>query len=243
MPAKTSGGRRTSPRKSMNRVTGTICAALLAGFGVLLMSGCQKSDVSDNNGTRVAVYDIDKVAADLGWASDMDSNMKALATKFKTDFEHSQSIYQDQILKQKAAWAPKDSDKLTPDQLQILNGMKSAAQQLLQQLNQSGIQQLNQYKLQWIQQYRQALRPTLAQVAEDKKLWIILEKTEAVAYNLPSADISDAIVDATRAHPPLITPVPVPQLPAAPTMVVKLPTTGPTTQPGDSATTAPTTAP
>jgi Skp family chaperone for outer membrane proteins len=227
----------------MNRVTGFFCTALLAGFGVLLMSGCQKSDASDISGARVAIYDIDKVAADLGWAADMDSNMKALATKFKSDFEKSQSMYQDQINKQKLAWAPKDTDKLTPDQVQVLNGMKQAAQQLLQQLNQNGVQQLNNYKLQWIQQYRQALRPTLAQVAEDKKLWLIIEKSDAVAYSLPSADISDSVVDVTRAHPPLITPVPVPQLPAAPTMVVKFPTTGPTTQPAEGATTAPTTAP
>jgi hypothetical protein len=28
---------------------------------------------------RIAVYDIDKVAADLGWTKDMDANLKAVA--------------------------------------------------------------------------------------------------------------------------------------------------------------------
>jgi Skp family chaperone for outer membrane proteins len=222
----------------MNRVTALVCAVALAGLGILFTSGCQKGDASENS-TRIAVYDIDKVAADLGWTNDMDSNLKSLAAKFKADFDRSQAAYQDQINKQKLEWAPKDSDKLTADQAQILANMKNAAQQVLQQLNQNGMQQLNSYRTQWVQQYRQALRPTLAQVAEDKKLWVILEKNEAVAYNLPSADISDALVDATRAHPPLIQPVPVPTLPNAPQMKVELPTTVPSTRP----TTAPTTNP
>jgi Skp family chaperone for outer membrane proteins len=221
-----------------------ICAATLASMGVSFTGGCQKNDAADST-ARVAVYDINKVAKDMGWMGEMDQDMKNLTAKFKTDFERSRAMYQAQIDKQKTDWAPKDTDKLTQDQLTILNNMKATADQVLGQLSQSANQQLNNYRNQWILQYRQALHPTLEQVAEDKKLWVILEKTDAVAYNRPSADISNEIVDATRAHPPLITPVPVPQLPDAPAMVVKLPTTmEATTKPaGASPASHPTTAP
>jgi Skp family chaperone for outer membrane proteins len=224
----------------MNQVTAMICAATLAGLGVLFTSGCQKGDAADGSGARVGVYDINRVANDLGWMSEMDTNMKNLVTKFKADFDHAHEVYQAQIDKQKTEWAPKDSDKLTQDQLAILNDMKAKAEQVLGQLNQAANQQLADYRNKWIQQYRQALRPALREVSEDKKLWLLLEKTDAVAYNLPSADMSDAIEDAARARPPLITPVPVPVLPSVPQMVVKLPTTEPTTKP---AATQPTTAP
>jgi Skp family chaperone for outer membrane proteins len=186
-----------------------------------------KGKVDDASVPRIGLYDINRVATELGWMNDMDAKMKSLAAKFKIEFEHSQAMYQEQINKQKTDWAPKDSDKLTPDQIAVLNNMKSAADQVLAQLNKDANQKLADYKKAWVDEYRKALHPMLRQVADDRKLWVIFEKNDSVAYVVPSADITDAIVDVARADPPQVTPVPIPDLPSTPRMEVKLPTTRP----------------
>jgi len=206
---------------------------LAAVSAIFLFTQCSRADeaakgkTDDASAPRIGVYDVNRVAAELGWQNDMETKMKSLAAKFKTEFERSQAAYQEQITKQKTQWAPKDSDKLTQDQLTILNNMKSAAEQVLAQLNQNANQKLTDYRKAWVDQYRQALHPTVRQVADDRKLWVIFEKNESMVYVVPSADITDAIVDVARADPPQVTPVPIPELPSAPPMVVKLPTTRP----------------
>jgi hypothetical protein len=67
------------------------------------------------------------------------------------------------------------------------------------------------------------------QVAEDKRLWYISERNASVLYYDPDADVTDSVIDAARAHPPILTSVPLPQLPAPPTITVNL-TTQPTTR-------------
>ena len=42
------------------------------------------------------------------------------------------------------------------------------------------------------------LRPVLEQVAEERKLAIILEKNDTVQFSEPSSDITDAIIDTAR---------------------------------------------
>ncbi len=218
----------------MNRFTAIFCAGALALAAGLLSGGCQKGDAGDG-GTKVAVYDIDRVAHDLGWATDMQSNMDGLKKKFEEDLAHSKEQYTQQIINQKKQWAPKDTDKLTPDQQQILNSMNSYASQVLNQLNQNGVQQLGAYRQQWIIQYHQALRPILEQVAEERKLAMIFEKNDSIQYSQPSSDITDAITDAARAHPPVINPVQVPQLPNPGPMTIKWPDTQPTSKPAQPA--------
>ena len=222
----------------MNRFTAMMSAGALATAVVLFAGGCQKGDSAEGGATKVAVYDIDRVAHDLGWATDMQSNMDNLKKKFEEDLAAKKEMYTQQIINQKKQWAPKDTDKLTPDQQQLLNGMNNYANQVLQQLIQNGQQQMQGYQKQWIIQYHQALRPILEQVAEERKIAVIIEKNDSIQYTQPSSDISDAITDAARAHPPVINPVQPPQLPNPGPMTIKWPDTQATSKPA-----APTTAP
>lgn len=217
----------------MNRFTAMICAGALATSAGLFAGGCQKGEAAEGGASKVAIYDIDRVAHDLGWATDMQSNMDNLKKKFEEDLARSKELYTQQIINQKKQWAPKDADKLTPDQQQLLNGMNTYANQVLQQLNQNGSQQLMSYRQQWIIQYHQALRPILEQVAEERKLSVIFEKNDSIQYSQPSADISDAITDAARAHPPVINPVQPPQLPNPGPMTIKWPDTQPASKPAE----------
>jgi len=218
----------------MNRFRMICCASALAAMAVLFTNGCQKVDPAQSANTRVAVYDIDRVAHDMGWTTDMQTNLAALQNQIKSDLKRAQDQYTNQILDQKHQWAPKDTDKLTPEQADALGKMNAFANQVLSQLNQNGNQQLMNYRQQWIIQYREALRPILEQVAEERKLGIILEKNETVQFSEPSSDITDAIIDMARAHAPVVNPVAMPTLPTAPPMELKWPTSQPASKPADS---------
>jgi hypothetical protein len=191
----------------------------------------QKGDTASAVSSQIAVYDIDKVAHDMGWTTDMKLNLEGLQKEFESELKRSQQMYSQQIADQKRHWAPEESDKLTPEQQDTLLKMNSFANQVLSALSQKGSQELVNYRQQWVVQYRRALRPVLKQVAEDKKLAIIFEINDTVQYFQPSLDITDAIINAARANPPVVTPVPMPTLPSAAPMELKAPSTQPTSQP------------
>jgi Skp family chaperone for outer membrane proteins len=209
----------------MNRFRMLLHASALAVVVAVFANGCQKADSTDSAATRVVVYDIDRVAHDMGWMTDMQTNLQALQKQFQTDFKHAQDMYGQQITDQKHKWAPKDTDKLTAEQQDALNKMAASANEVLSQLNQKANQQFNVFRQQWVIQYREALKPVLEQVAEERKLAIILEKNDTVQFAQPSSDITDAVIDSARAHPPIVNPVPMPTLPTAPAMELKWPAT------------------
>jgi len=215
----------------MNRFAAVICAGAFAATGAMVFSGCQKTDSADAGGSnpRVGVVDLDKVATDLGWMNDMKGSLDELHKEFATELDHAKQQYIAQIQSEKLQLAPHDSDKLTPEQQQIIQGMQQVAQQLLDKLQQAAVNLDSNYRQQSILQYRQALSPIVQQVAEDKRLWYISERNASVLYYDPDADVTDSVIDAARAHPPILTSVPLPQLPAPPTITVNL-TTQPTTR-------------
>lgn len=210
----------------------------------LQLGGCQRSDdsgaTSDSSygSMKIAVVDLDKMATDLGWMHDMQENLQGLQKQMQTDLQHDQEMYQAELQSKKMEFAPSSDSKLTAQQQQILQGMKQVAEQVLNQLQQAASQRFNEYRQQCIAQYRDAVRPLVRQVAEDKHMWIVVEKGANVLYSDPATDITDAVVDAARAHPPTLQAVPLPTLPGPPTIQVNT-----ATQPTSRATTEPATAP
>ena len=68
-------------------------------------TGCQKSDTGTQAAnTRVVVYDIDRVAHDMGWATDMQTTYN-LKTSFESDLKKAREMYAQQILAQKKQWS------------------------------------------------------------------------------------------------------------------------------------------
>ena len=159
----------------------------------------QKSDASGAAYTRIGVYDIDRVAHDMGWATDMKLNLEGLQREFQSELKQSQKMYSQQIVDQKHHWRTEDTDKLTTEQQGALMKMDAFANQMLSSLTQKGSQELLNYRQQWVVQYRRALRPILKQVADEQKLVVILELNDTVQFYQPSADITDTIIDAAGA--------------------------------------------
>ncbi len=226
----------------MSRLATAACA--LAALAFLQLGGCQKSDdqgaAGDSSyGTmKVAVVDMDKMATDLGWMHDMQENLQGLQKQMQADLQHDQEMYQAELQSKKMEFAPNPDSKLTAQQQQILQGMQQVAEQVLKQLQQAANQRFNEYRQQCVAQYRDAVRPLVREVAEDKHLWVVVEKGPNVLYSDPATDITDAVVDAARARPPTLQAVPLPTLPGPPTIQVNT-ATQPTTRTATEPATAP----
>jgi Skp family chaperone for outer membrane proteins len=227
------------------RVFGMVTVSALA----LALGACDKGTSSANGaadaaakGQELGVVDLDRVATDLGWIKEMETNLKTLEQQFKNELQARQDQYGAEVQSQFKRYAPKEGDKLNPQQEQDLNQMVLVRRQVLGQLQQAAAQQFQAYKGEWIRRYREALQPVVRDVASAKKVRVVFTKTDTVMYVDTPADMTSAVTDSARARPPVLASVPVPQLPAVPELPA--PGTSAATQPATGATApAPATAP
>ncbi len=189
---------------------------------------------SSGSATAVGVVDLDSVAKELGWMREMENNLKAVEQTFKNDLTEKQAAWGKQITDLQKQYAPKEGDKLTPQQIQNLQQMVAIGQQGMQQLQGVANQQFVNYRAEWVKRYREALEPIVRDVANDKHVKVVFTKTEQIMFVDNTVDITTAVASAARARPPVLAPVDKPELPK----VGALPTPEAATQP---ATTAPST--
>jgi Skp family chaperone for outer membrane proteins len=219
-----------------------VCGALLVGGGSLA-GGCNRPDAKTDGassraegGQVVAVVDLDKVARDLGWITKMQANLETYQGQLKNDVLKYAGSYEKQIQGAVRALFPKDAkdnDKLTltPDQTQQLSQYVAAGRQQVSQLASKADQMFGNYRLNWIKQYRDALAPVVRQVAQDKKVTVVLlSPSDNVLFAEPSIDLTNAVVDAARSKKPDLTEVPMSPL-EGPATINYNPTGGPATQP------------
>src|SRR5215208_2278055 len=181
------------------RAFGMIAASALC----LVLAACDKgtnsangADAKSAKGAEVGVVDLDRVAADLGWMKEMDTNLKTLEQQFKNELQARGDQYGAEVQAQFKRYAPKETDKLTPQQEQDLNQMVLVRRQVLGQLQQAAGQQYQGYKGEWIRRYREALQPIVRDVASDKKVQVVITKTDIVMHVGGAADLTSAVTDA-----------------------------------------------
>lgn len=231
----------------MKRSLGTllVCGCLL-GL-IALSSSCDRSGAgtggpaaTGSSGGATAVVDLDKVARDLGWLTKMQSNMETYQNQLKTDLQNFQQRYEAQVQQHVKDMIPpgtKEGDKYTLSQTQSqeLTNYIVAARQQVQQLGQEANQLYNAYRVEWARQYRDALSPIVRQVAQDKRMNVVLVQNENLMYADRNVDLTDAVVDAARKQPPSLTEVPMQRLQGPPDIRLNQTpnvATQPSTQPG-----------
>jgi Skp family chaperone for outer membrane proteins len=187
----------------------------------------------------VGVVNLDNVFRDLGWSDKLKNNTLDYQKQLGNELSQVYNNYNAQIIEQKKAFMPSDSVKPTPSQQETLNRMGYTAQQAFGQLQNQAKQQLQNYQMEAIKRYRDALMPTVRETAQAKKMTVALTQTDGVMFVDPSVDLSNAVVDSARAHQPLLTDVPMPSLPAAPSITGN----GPATLPAATLPAVPTTRP
>lgn len=191
-----------------------VCGSLVAGCKEDHSGGA--SGGSGASGTT-AVVDIDRVAKDLGWLNQMQSNQQTYLNQLKNEFQQYNQHYEQLVQEKAKSMIPpgtKEGEKYTLSsvQAQELTNYMTQERQLLSQLNQEATQLFNNYKLQWVRQYRESLSPIVRQVAQDRKMNVVLMQNEGVLFADRSVDLTDAVVDAARSRPPSLTQVPMDHL-------------------------------
>jgi Skp family chaperone for outer membrane proteins len=175
----------------------------------------------------VGVVNLDNVFRDLGWSDKLKNSALDYQKQLGNELSQAYNNYNSQINEQKKVFMPSDSVKPTPSQQDTLNRMAYTAQQAFGQLQNQAKQQLQNYQVESIKRYREALMPTVRETAQAKKMTVALAQTDVVMFVEPSVDLSNAVVDSARAHPPLLTDVPTPPLTAPPSITGNSPTTLP----------------
>lgn len=213
-----------------------VCGSLIGAFAAA--AGCDRngavSTTSSNGAT--ATVDIDKVARDLNWMAKLQTNLETYVIQLRKDLADFQQRYEAQVQQHVKDMVPPGTPEggkytLSQTQSQELTNYIVQARQQVQQLQQQAEQQLANYKGQWIRQYRDALSPIVRQVAQDKRMNVVLVQNDAVMFADRSVDITDAVVDAARAKPPALTEVPMTHLSGPPDIRLNQPPTLSATQP------------
>lgn len=190
-------------------------AAVMAMAGIwCLQRACRAEDLPQDSsgGTRIVVVDLDRTARELGWMNDMQKQMGECAKQLQADMKKFGSMYDDQL---NAIAHREGGDKGTgpatapsPE----LARDAAAARQQMGQLRQKADQLYASYRSSLVSGYRAALAPTVQQIARDRKAQVVLVKNDTVLMVDKPVDITDAVIDAARAKPPTVAPVPIPRL-------------------------------
>jgi Skp family chaperone for outer membrane proteins len=175
----------------------------------------------------VGVVNLDSVLQQLGWSDKLKNSALDYQKQLGTELSQAYNNYSSQIAEERKAIMPNDSVKPTPSQQETLMRMMQSAQNAFGQLQNQAKQQLQNYQIESFKRYRDALMPTVRETAQAKKMTVALAQTDVVMFVEPSVDLSNAVVDSARAHPPLLTDVPMPSLPAPPSITGNGPTTLP----------------
>lgn len=222
-----------------------VCGSLVGAISFI--AGCDKPgsgspgtySPSNSNG-NTAVVDLNKVFRELGWLTKLQANSDSYKQQLQTDFGQFQRRYNEQLqahLKDMVPPGVKEGEKytLTPHQSQDLTNWVYAERQQEQGLGNQAQQDFNSYQQQWIRQYRDALSPIVREVAQDKRMNVVLAQTDQLLYTDRTVDLTDAVVDAARKQQPMLTEVPMQHLQGPPDIRPQqqpAPLTQPSTQPG-----------
>jgi outer membrane protein len=180
----------------------------------------------------VGVVDYNKVLKELGWETKLNDHIKSYGDQLTKEFNDYEARYSRQVGDMQATLKGL-GDKLTQQQQNEFVQTVNATRQTLVALRQRGNEEINLYRNEWLRRYKEALAPTVKQIAEQRHMGAVLASTDLVVYLDPAADLSNAVVEAAKKQPPTLTDVPMPSLPQAPQNVGPnmLATTQPTTQP------------
>ena len=183
-----------------------------------------KSDILP--GTRIGTVDFDRVANNLRWTEELNLNVADQQKKLKTFYDNLKMNFTSQMKDRMKALGIKEDEKLeevrkhaTDAQLAELSGMRDQANQYMQMADQQLVQALQKYRNDWSIQYRNALNPTITQVARDKKVAAIFANSQLIFAD-SSIDLTDDIIAAARKTAlPTVIPVKPLELPNSAPMI------------------------
>jgi Skp family chaperone for outer membrane proteins len=226
----------------MNRKAWIGMLSLLLASTLVAINGCQKPDESasgkSEGGTHVGTVDLDKVAKGLAWDTQMTENVSKQEKDLKAYYENLKQNLTAQLADKMKSLGIKEGDKIEEikkrvpeDKLQEFVAMTNQANQMMSMADRELGQVLQKYRSDWAVQYRNALEPTIREVAREKKVAVVMANNPGIMFADPSVDLTDDVVAAARKTMPQLTPVKPVELKNVPQFVPGAATTQSTTKP------------
>lgn len=202
--------------------------ACLVLLSVLTCPGASFADTKpgdDAPATRpampIGVIDLDQVADAVGWTAEIRHDMETVRESVKLEVASFSKAIADRIRRHKqslikSAGLSKEQaedlmgnvnlDKLPlpKDDRERLITILQQGQQYVQQADQAGEATLRERRTEILVQYRKALAPIVRQVAEKKGMMMVVTRQDTIIFHAASIDITHAVTDAVRTHPPKI---------------------------------------
>jgi len=161
-----------------------------------LITGCQ-----DTPSYPVAIVDLDKVAISTGQSKIFEDEISTFTDTTQRQLIQIKDELNTQLEAAKLELGKKPTQK---DQAEFQKKAIAAQVRLKQELAQSE-RLLQQKRNQLAQNYRQSIDPTIRRVAQQKKAQVVMLKQANFLYIDPKSDITDAVIDAIQALPPVTT--------------------------------------
>lgn len=165
-------------------------ALVILAVGAMVLVGCgKKDDSSSKPAGLVAVVDLDRVAAAIGFTKAYQERMATI-----------QKILMDQLREKHAALQKEYKDKEkqygekpTEAQQKELLGLAAQSNANLQAYDQNGGQQLRNFADAYIKSFREKVRPHARQIAENHGMSIVLTPGAQLLDFAGSVDITEEV--------------------------------------------------
>lgn len=186
----------------------------LAVMGIcIICDACRADDLPfESTGTRIVVVDLDRTARELGWMDDMQKDLESCGKQLQSDMKKFGSMYDEQLnaIAHPSGGGSGNGPTTAPSREVARDA--AAARQQMGQLRQKADQLYAGYRTSLVARYREALLPTVQQVARGHRAQVVLVKNDTVLLVEKPVDITDAVIDAARAKPPTVPTIPIPRL-------------------------------
>lgn len=161
---------------------------LLSIIAILFLSGCGGG--ADAQTGRVAIIDLDAIAAATGKSKEIRDAIAGLAKQRETELTQLQTDLIAKVDAEKDKLGKKPSAK----QQQSLTEMALKARQELQQNIALAKQQTQQLRVKLINDFKQEILPVAVKIATQKNYSVVLVKGPSLFYIDSNADITSAVI-------------------------------------------------
>ncbi|HLA84534.1 MAG TPA: OmpH family outer membrane protein [Thermoguttaceae bacterium] len=183
----------------MQRILGLFATLSLLWVATVGCNQFHGGDSASSGGdqSNVAIIDLDAIARQLGYDSQMAGAIQQQKTSLEKQLGVIKASFEESLTKTKGQFG----ENPTQEQTRQFAQTQRAAAVKWNQEQQKASKLLNHYSAQLIQQFRGSVKITARQVAAEKGLSVILTKNDSVVFDYDmTVDITDAVVQRMRSE-------------------------------------------
>ena len=175
-------------------------------LGILLilpLGGCNQvltetndAAATDSEAVVIGIVDYDRVAAELGLSAQVSHAINARTQQYREQIEEFSQLKASEIEAKKTEYG----ESPTEEQVQELNQMSLIASQTLRGMQAEATKKMKNLQNDLHTKVRNRFAEPVKKVAKENGLQVVMSKNMFVVYTLPSADVTDDVIEILRAE-------------------------------------------